>query len=72
MISCPDHKPKQHRDRRPAWCPNCGLTKDGKIPQVPQPEVVTNPQTFPEPEGYDAWDQERKPVEPGYQGATRT
>lgn len=23
---CPDHRPIQHRDAKPPWCPECGLT----------------------------------------------
>lgn len=24
---CDDHRPTQHRDMKPPWCPNCGLTR---------------------------------------------
>jgi hypothetical protein len=27
-----DHKPVQHRDAKPAWCPRCGLTADYQQP----------------------------------------
>ena len=30
---CSDHNPRQHRDGRPPWCRNCGLTKDFKKPK---------------------------------------
>lgn len=23
-VSCPDHKPRQHRDGKPPWCDHCG------------------------------------------------
>ena len=29
---CSDHNPRQHRDGKPPWCRNCGLTKDFKKP----------------------------------------
>lgn len=29
---CPDHLPVQHRDARPPWCNQCGLTADGLKP----------------------------------------
>ena len=32
-IQCSDHQPRQHRDTRPPWCKNCGLTKDFKKPK---------------------------------------
>lgn len=31
-LSCPDHKPVQHRDAKPPWCDECGLTADYQIP----------------------------------------
>lgn len=72
MISCPNHVPKQHRDRRPAWCPNCGLTKEGLVPQTPQEDrQPLNPATFVEPPGYDEWIEQRGPVQRGYEGSTR-
>lgn len=72
MIHCPDHQPKQHRDARPAWCPNCGLTKDGLVPHLPEIKRVMQPITFDEPPGYDEWIRERPPLERGHQGAQRT
>ena len=30
---CTDHKPIQHRDGKPPWCRECGLTKDFKEPK---------------------------------------
>lgn len=29
---CQDHRPVQHRDGKPAWCRNCGLTADFQEP----------------------------------------
>lgn len=29
---CWSHKPVQHRDGKPPWCPACGRTKDRSIP----------------------------------------
>lgn len=29
---CSDHKPVQHRDGKPPWCKECGLTKDFRTP----------------------------------------
>lgn len=34
--SCLQHHPRQHRDKKPPWCPNCGLTADFKIPRRPE------------------------------------
>jgi hypothetical protein len=28
-----DHKPKQHRDGKPPWCPECKLTADFTVPK---------------------------------------
>lgn len=30
---CSDHNPRQHRDAKPPWCRNCGLTKDFQVPK---------------------------------------
>ncbi len=30
---CIKHNPVQHRDGKPPWCNNCGMTKDGHIPR---------------------------------------
>lgn len=32
VIDCDDHRPVQHRDARPPWCNQCGLTADGLKP----------------------------------------
>jgi hypothetical protein len=29
-----DHKPIQHRDGKPPWCPVCKLTADGQVPKA--------------------------------------
>lgn len=31
-IDCPDHKPRQHRDGKPPWCRECGLTANFEMP----------------------------------------
>lgn len=31
-IGCEDHRPVQHRDARPPWCNQCGLTAGGAKP----------------------------------------
>jgi hypothetical protein len=33
LESCERHKPVQHRDGKPPWCNNCGLTKNGQVPK---------------------------------------
>jgi hypothetical protein len=31
-VLCPVHKPVQHRDGKPPWCPVCGLDATGRVP----------------------------------------
>jgi hypothetical protein len=31
-VQCEDHKPVQHRDAKPPWCPKCRLTADFQNP----------------------------------------
>lgn len=40
--ACPgEHELRQHRDRRPPWCPACGLTALGYPPDAPPgPEKI--------------------------------
>lgn len=37
------HEPVQHRDGKPPWCPVCGLTSDGRIPESRLRAPVTRP-----------------------------
>lgn len=48
--SCPNHRPIQHRDGKPAWCPNCGLTAGYEEPKsrIPRPGPVVRPVEAPE------------------------
>jgi len=32
VVGTHNHKPVQHRDGKPPWCPTCGLTADGNEP----------------------------------------
>jgi hypothetical protein len=32
-IDCRNHQPRQHRDGKPPWCNECGLTESGEEPQ---------------------------------------
>lgn len=32
--ACSEHRPVQHRDGKPPWCPSCGLTADGYTPRA--------------------------------------
>lgn len=32
-IDCRNHQPRQHRDGKPPWCNECGLTADGQQPR---------------------------------------
>jgi hypothetical protein len=51
-VEAGSHKPVQHRDGKPAWCPVCGLTADGNVPmsrfgaQPMQSEALTQEQYF--------------------------
>ena len=51
-VAAGSHKPVQHRDGKPAWCPVCGLTADGNVPmsrfgsQPMQSEALTQEQYF--------------------------
>lgn len=36
---CPNHKPIQHRDGKPPWCRECGLTANGTVPKSRIPEL---------------------------------
>ncbi|MFI5839446.1 hypothetical protein ACIA8K_07000 [Catenuloplanes sp. NPDC051500] len=30
-VACPDHRPVQHRDRKPPWCRTCGRDTEGRL-----------------------------------------
>jgi len=45
---CPDHRPVQHRDGKPAWCRSCKRTESGAIPARAEVAAVPpRPKTLP-------------------------
>lgn len=45
-----NHKPTNHRDGKPRWCDECGLTGDGQTPEKKEADSWSHPYQYACPE----------------------